>query len=302
MAESSLQRLDSELLRTFLATADTGSFTEAAKRIYRSQSAVSLQIKRLEHLLEQPVFLRERRGVTLTPAGENLRAVAQRVVGLLDDALAELKRNSVEGTLRIAIPDEFGERTLPRVLSRFSRVHPNVKLQVQCGLSSGFRAAFERGEFDIVVFDTDAKPDGSILLRRQRRCWMRSRDHPVHRLDPLPVALFDRACWWSDRAIAALEQAGKNYRVVFSSESVAGVLAAVEAGIAVSVLGTEASSDRLTEVSDEDGLPSMPDSMLVMSYRPSIDSSVIETMSEALRQAFLRQDEKRPRSRVRTFA
>lgn len=280
------EKLESELLRTFLAVAEAGSFTRGADRIFRSQSAASLQIKRLESLLGQPVFERHGRGVALTPVGERLRPVAQSAVQLLDGALAELKSNRLEGSIVIAIPDEYGETILPQVIARFARDHPNVELAVQCASSAGFPQALERGELDVAVYDAESADPNSILLRRQKTFWVRSRHHLVHEHDPLPLALFDRACWWRDRALEALAATGRKFRVVYTSESVAGVMAAIDAGIAIGLLGESSLKDDFVVLSKADGFAAMPDSKLVLHCRDGLEAPLATAMVTAIKEAF----------------
>lgn len=258
------ENLDSELLRTFLAIADTGSFTRGADRIFRSQSAASLQIKRLEEILGLPVFTRHARGIALTPAGEKLQPVARRVVELLDVTAGELRSDNLEGTLRIGIPDEYGSALLPQLIARFARKHPRVELSVRCSFSAGFPQALAGDELDLAIHSAQTVPSGGQELMREKTVWATSRHHLAAEQDPLPLALFDRACWWRDNALAALQATGRHYRVVYSSETVAGVMAAISAGVAVGLVAESAMNDELTSLGPEDGFAAIPDSILVL--------------------------------------
>jgi DNA-binding transcriptional LysR family regulator len=279
-------KLDSDLLRTFIAIADSGSFTKGADRIYRSQSAVSLQIKRLEEILGERVFERQARGVSLTPIGEKLRPVAQRIVSILDVTIGELRKDALEGSIRIGIPDEYGETLLPEVIGGFARNHPRVEVAVRCGFSTSFPDALARDEIDLAVYAVESPKRGTTLLRREKTFWVGSRYHSVHEQDPVPVALFDRACWWRDQALEALDSSEKRYRVVYSSESVTGVLAAISAGVAVGLLGESSLRDDLMVLPADNGFPTMPQSALVLESRNGAGSSVLEAMVLAIRQAF----------------
>ena len=279
-------KLDSDLLRTFIAIADTGSFSRGADRLFRSQSAVSLQIKRLETTLGKPVFERRARGITLTPIGEKLRPVAQRVVNLLDVTIGELRGDALEGSIRIGIPDEYGETILPSVIANFVRQHPQVELGVRCGFSASFPHALASGELDLAVYAAESPDADTLLLRKEKTYWIRSINHQTHELDPLPVALFDRECWWRDRALQALESSGRRYRVVYTSESVAGVLAAISAGVAIGLVGENAINTGLKILSEVDGLPGIPSSALVIGRREGVDSPIADAMTEALVAAF----------------
>ena len=197
-------KLDSELLRTFLAVAESGSFSLAATRIFRSQSAVSLQIKQLESLLSQAVFERHARGVNLTPVGEKLRGTAEIVIGLLDESIGELRANPLQGAIRLGIPDEYGHSFLPGVIAQFARNHPLVELSVTCGFSASFPQALANNEIDLAVHAVESPGANMVLLRNEKTRWVTSRNHQAHLQNPVPVALFDRACWWRDSALAGL--------------------------------------------------------------------------------------------------
>ena len=158
-ASLNTSKLDSELLRTFLAVSETGSFSKGAIRIFRSQSAVSLQIKQLENLLGQAVFQRHARGVDLTTTGEKLRLTARNVVNLLDKSFGELKSNPLEGSIRVGIPDEFGETFLAEVIAQFARNYPQVDLSVRCSFSANFPEALAGDEIDLAVFAVENLSD-----------------------------------------------------------------------------------------------------------------------------------------------
>jgi len=279
------ERLDSELLRTFLAIAEAGSFSRGADRIHRSQSAASLQIKRLESLLGHSVFERHARGVTLTPTGERLRPLAQRVVDLLDGTIGDLRSDSLEGSVRIGIPDEYGGTILPEIVARFSREHPQVELAVTCGVSADFPRALSNNELDLAVHAVETAPRRARVLLTERMLWVGSRVHAVHEQVPLPLALFDRKCWWRDRVLEAIDSVGRGYRVVYSSESVAGVAAAIEAGVAVGVLGESSVGGNLQALSAAQGFPELPDSLLVLESRGG-GSPAAKAMAETIAETF----------------
>jgi len=278
--------LDSELLRTFLAIADAGSFTRGAERVSRTQSAVSLQIKRLEQQLGQPVFDRHPRGVTLTVAGERLKDAAARVVSLLDSTLRELTSKHLVGVIRIGVPDEYGATILPGTIARFAEAHPHVEVSVRCGFSTDFPRAIECGELDLAVHATETPRHGAQILVHERTFWMCSRRHAPYKRDPVPVALFDRACWWRDRAIETLEAAGRGYQVVYTSESVAGVKAAIQSGAAVGVLAERSLDDDLRRLTVKEGFPSLPNSALELCKTTRKANVVIDAMEAAIVHAF----------------
>ncbi|WP_415403988.1 LysR family transcriptional regulator [Tateyamaria sp. SN3-11] len=279
--------LDSDLLRTFVAVAQAGSVTEGAARIHRSQSAASIQIKRLEATLGQPVFDRHGRGVVLSEAGRNLMPVAQEVIARLDAALRDISQNPVEGTLRLGIPDDHGSAKLAQITAAFARQHPQVNLEVTCALSARFPEDLAKGHLDLAVYEVDTPKPDEELLAEDPTCWVSSAHHDFTDRTPLPVALFDHACWWRDAALTSLEARAKPYRVVYSSQSVAGVLAAVEAGIAIGLLGRSSLHPGLSVAAAQYGLGPTPTSKLVMAGHDAQDDRPRAAMKAAIRTAFL---------------
>lgn len=281
----SAHALDSELLRTFRAVAAEGSVTAGAKRVLRSQSAVSLQIRRLEEILGRRVFERRGRGIALTAYGETLLPVADRVVGLLDDAVADARAGGLTGTLRLGVPEEVGEPVLAGLVAGFVRAHPRIDLAVRCGLSAGFPEAVASGDLDAAVCDVEASETDWPVLATVPRAWVTASAHHPEKRDPLPVALFDRDCAWRDLAVQALERTGRPYRIVYTSESVAGIVAAVRSGLAVALMGNADMGRWGPGLERVEGLPAVPPSRLVLMRRPRLDPEIGTALEAALETA-----------------
>src|SRR5262245_1332018 len=143
--------LDIDLLRSFAAIADTGSFTAAGELVARSQSAVSVQVKRLEELVGQRVFERTSRSLALTPAGNTLLGYARRILELNDESVRRIAEPPVVGEIRMGITEYFVPHELPQILARFAAAYPGVYLEVTMGLSRDLRGALARGELDAVI-------------------------------------------------------------------------------------------------------------------------------------------------------
>ena len=282
-----MDNLDSDLLRTFVAVAEAGSVTEGAARIHRSQSATSLQIKRLEAILSQPVFDRHGRGVVLSDTGRKLFPVAQEVTARLDAALQEISKNSLCGKLRLGIPDDHGRTKLAEIIATFARHHPKVELDVTCALSTSFPEDLNRGLLDLAVYEVESPSRHEEVLYEDPTCWVSSAHRSFPANESLPVALFDHACWWRNAASNSLHARGKPYRVVYSSQSVSGVIAAVEAGIAVGLLGRSSLHVGLSVVNEALGLGSTPASKLVMASSSAEEDGPQDAMKAAIRAAFM---------------
>ena len=281
-----MENLDSELLRTFIAVTKAGSVTDGANEIARSQSATSLQIKRLETIIGRPVFERHGRGVVLTDAGRYLLPVAHEVTARLDGALRVLSQDAVRGTLRLGIPDDHGRTKLAQIIAEFARAHPQVELEVMCALSVAFPDALKKGRLDMAIYEVEHLAKGEELLFEDPTCWVASDHAVISATDPLPVALFDHACWWRDAAIASLQARGGPYRVVYSSQSVSGVIAAVEAGVAVGLVGRSSIPRGLSIVSPDYGFQPTPTSKLVLATGEQQNPDLITAMKSAIYSAF----------------
>ncbi|MCZ4354413.1 LysR family transcriptional regulator [Roseovarius aestuarii] len=281
-----MECLNSDLLRTFIAVAETGSVTKGAARIFRSQSAASLQIRKLEAILGQPVFDRHGRGVVLTDAGQRLMPVARDVTRKLDATLRELTADELHGKLRLGIPDDQSKESLVRIIGEFVQSHPNVDLEVTCALSAAYPDALAAGALDLAIYEVSQPAPGAEILRRERTCWMMSCHHDLLSRAPVPVALFDRDCWWREAALDALNAAGRPYRIVYSSQSVAGIAASIEAGIAIGLLGETSLSEGMRSLSGEGGFGEMPVSNLVLGQGADTESAPIKAMKDAIRRSF----------------
>ncbi|MEM7221652.1 MAG: LysR substrate-binding domain-containing protein [Pseudomonadota bacterium] len=277
-------RLESELLRTFVAVADSGSFTNAAELVHRTQSAVSLQVKRLEDTLGQPMFDRGRRGVTLTPGGEALLSRARPILRLLDQTAGAFAGQALEGTVSVGVPEEYGTSLLPAVLARFAERHPGVQVTVRCEASLALSELIGRGELDIAVLSVSQGDLKGELLIHDPTIWATSARHDVHDLDPLPLAMFDPGCWWRDWALRALDERGRAYRVAYSSASSAGVQAAIAGGLAVGVLGRSTLPSGCRALTPAEGFDDLPGSNVLL--RCNSDSPAAEGMAAAIRESF----------------
>ncbi len=274
--------LESDLLRTFIAVADAGSIGGGAARVHRSQSAVSTRIKQLETVIGRPLFARHGRGVVLNEFGESLMPTARRVVSLLNTAFADLSKHGLEGTLHVGISDDHSRERLSQLLADFSRDHPKVGLKVRCALSADFPKVLTSGELDMAIYEVPSLGPRMILLQEEPLFWVASRSKTVLDRNPVPIALFDRACWWRDIALTSLEQSGKPYNIVVSSESSAGVSAAIRSGVAIGILGKSAISDDLIPLGDEKGLPPLTTSKLALDLGPHRDNPIRDALSKTI--------------------
>ncbi len=284
--ERSLPKLESEILRSFIMVADRGNITRAAEDLLRTQSAISVQIKRLETELGLALFERKARGMVLTRAGERLLVSARQIVAMLDQTAVDLTGDPIAGHVTVGIPDDYGSELLATILADFANRHPAVDVSITCGFSVGFDDAVRRGKLDIAVYaGPQGNPNGETLLTEQT-VWAGSPTLAVPRDAPLPVALFDRSCWWRDAALGALDAAGIAYRAAYTSESVAGVKAAIKAGLAVGILARSTVEPAMRILGPADGLPGLPASNLILTCKSGAPSPAMHAMADAIRRGF----------------
>lgn len=283
--------LDSDLLRTFVAVAEMENFTKAAGVVGRTQSAVSLQIKRLEDMIGDPLFERGPRGVALTRRGEELLVNARRIVSLLDETAASLTAPALEGRVSIGIPEEYGTTVLPRALAAFNNAHPNVEITVRYASSSAQMAALERGDLDLaVVFEWQDSPRGEVLMV-DPTVWATSEIHEVHAQTPVPIALYENSGWCTEFAIRSLENLGLEYRVAYRSDTSGGLKLAVASGLAIAPLSRSNIPPGCRELTTEDGFGGIDASNVVLYQRPAARGGAVNGMADAIRDAFRMQHE-----------
>jgi len=219
--------LDLELLRSFVSVVDAGGFTRAGERVHRTQSTVSQQIKRLEDDIGQPLLIRAGKEVTTTEAGERLLSYARRLLSLAEEARDVVTRPDHQGAVRLGIPEDFAAYRLARLLAAFSRSHPHLRMDVRADQSVYLRRDLERGDLDMALLKRDASEKGGIASWPERVHWVTSKSHPRD---------ISVGCLYRSRAIHALESAGRAWHMAYTSSSLAGIQAAVAAGMGLSIL------------------------------------------------------------------
>lgn len=233
--------IDPALLRAFTFIAEEGSFTRAAERVGRTQSAVSMQVQRLEALLGQTLLLRGKGGaVHLTSHGRYLLERSRELLALNDEVWSAFRTPTVQGTVRLGTPDDYALRYLPSVLRRFALSHPAVDVDVLCAPSHDVVEHLRNGDLDLTLCSDGHEMKGwdAVQLWEGPLRWVTSTRHAPHRTDPLPLALAVESsdgCCWRQAALRALDEAGRRYRVAYTSASLAGTHAPVMAGLAVTV-------------------------------------------------------------------
>jgi DNA-binding transcriptional LysR family regulator len=278
--------LDSDLLRTFVAIADTRNFTHAASAVGRTQSAVSMQMRRLEDAVGTPLFDRGPRGVRLTAKGEGFVASARRIVTLLDEAAASLRAPPLDGPVRIGIPEEYGHSVLSPALGAFDKLHPNVEITVRYASSSVQMAALENDELDLAVVFEWQEPSGGEVLMIDPTVWVTSEVHHMHEERPLPVAVYMDSRWCRDFALRSLDLRGIPYRIAYKSETCGGLKLAVTSGLAVAPISRSNIPAGCRELTAADGFRAIDNSNVVLHRNRAAVGGAVDAMAAAIREAF----------------
>ena len=226
------KNLDIDLLRTFVTIVDFGGFSQAGRHLHKTQSAISLQMKRLEEQAGSSLFRKIGRRRLPTESGELLLNYARRILSLNDEAASLLKPDPLRGHLRFGVNQDFADRGLATVLGRFANHHPAIRLDVRVDTSCGLQQGIAKDELDLAITFQEPGGPGETLAELALN-WITPPHFTERKNEPLPLVLFESPCLFRNRVIAALERAGISWRVVYTSPSLAGILAAVEAGLGI---------------------------------------------------------------------
>jgi len=260
------------LLRTFMVVSETLNLTTAAKQLYKAPSTVSMQLNRLEQLIATPLMERGQHGVRLTPAGDQFRSHARQLLNLHDQLVGSFHNAEITGQVRLGTHDQYASRTLPPLLEAFVLNYPEAKLEVFCDhRPHHLTDMLEQGALDIVLAEMPANSGGGIRLRRDKLVWVRARNHQIHQHPILPLAVFEEGCYHRDYARKALEQSDKPYRIAFTSQSRAGVLAAVRAGIGIGIIPLHTLETDMVVIEQE--LPPLPETDITLFKAPSANEA-----------------------------
>jgi DNA-binding transcriptional LysR family regulator len=282
-----LPLLDLDVLRTFVAISETGSFTTAANAVFRTPSAVSMQIKKLEDILGRSVFSRDARSVTLTNDGEMLLGYARRLLSINREAVAKFIIPDISGVVRLGSPDDYGERVLPHVLKRFAQSHPSIAVDVVIDQSENLRRRMDDRSLDITLLTNSMKVnmEGAEVLLTEPVVWAGAKGGCAHLREPLPVSIWEEGCAWRAGALEALGREGRNYRIAYMSAHTAGQRSAILADLAVAPLPKSFIGGDMVELGVKDGMPDMGSYSLAMIVAPDA-AAPVQAAADHIRAAF----------------
>lgn len=274
--------LQVDWLRCFVAAVDAGSLSGAALEVHRSQSAVSMQLQKLEAAAGCRLLLRGPRQLQLTPQGQLLLGYARRLLDLQAEAQAQLRGEAVSGLVRLGVPDDYAHKYMTPVLKRFAPRHGGVEIQLDCEQSTSLIPRVARGDLDLALVSRDHARRGTLLFH-EPMVWVGSPQFEVWRRNPLPIAVYEEASPGRRSALHSLALQGRPYKVVYNSSSLAGQIAAVESGLAVAVLTQCSAPAHLQVLGPEHGLgPLEPMQVAVYRSRASQGSQAVDSLQRML--------------------
>ncbi|MBM7059240.1 LysR family transcriptional regulator [Pseudomonas sp. UL073] len=276
--------IDTELLRSFVAIADNGGFTRAAEVVNRTQSAVSMQMKRLEDdVVRRSLFERDGRQVRLTPEGQVLLGYARRILKLHGEVLSTLREPHMVGVVRIGTPDDYVMRFLPGILSRFAQAYPLVQVEVHCEPSF---MLLQRQDLDLTIVTREPGKEIGQLLRQERFVWAEAIGFSPHEQTPMPLAMFNVDCFCRAWACNALDAMEREYRIAYTSPSLSAIFAVVSAGLAVTAQLQSLITPDMRIIGAAEGLPTLPLTSIVLLRNQASQSEVTETLAEHIAEGF----------------
>ncbi|PKR48052.1 LysR family transcriptional regulator [Thalassospira marina] len=270
------------LLRSFVAVSRAGSISEAAQQIGRTQSAVSMQMQRLEDAVGQPVLRRTGAGVELTAAGIRMLSYAERILGAHDEAVAAISGTALHGAISIGCPEDYMTAFFPGLLRRFASLHGGIEIEVVCAGTVELRRLLQRRQIDLALLSVPEDADRAQIIRPESFVWVGNSPEPaIIGREVLPLALSAPGTLDHEAAIGAMDRVGRAYRIAFASNSLAGLLAVTRSGEAISVVTRAAVPPDLFIL--QENLPALPDIGITLAYAALKPPPIVETFGEFIK-------------------
>ncbi|MEL6702424.1 MAG: LysR substrate-binding domain-containing protein, partial [Pseudomonadota bacterium] len=267
-----------DLLRTFVAIAETGNFSAAAQSVFRTPSAVSMQVKKMEEIVGRPLFVRDSRSVTLTLDGERVLAHARRMLAMNTDLMAQFHPQAVTGSVRLGIPDDIAEFHLPGMLVKFAKTHPGVTVNAYVGNAGPMLTMVQEHRLDLAIISrlpTQVKDRPCEVLISEPMVWAGCKCGVAWEQTPVPVSVWDETCAWRQAGLSALEKASIPYRIALESGHLAGQKAAIKADLAIAPIPESALGGDVIRVPASAGLPALPPYEIGMVIRDDAPDAVL---------------------------
>lgn len=256
-----MKNLPMELLRAFVTVAQFNSFTKAGELLGRSQPAISLQINRLEKLLDETLIIREGKKIELSGAGEQFFEYANQILTLNDQAISEFSKSTVIGKIRLGIPSEFATVLLPKIVGRFAKAYPNVTLEVNCQLSKTLLSKTGRASHDIILAlqNNPQHEDAETQVKIDKLVWVSSAEYNPYISSSVPLIVAPQGCIYRDRATKTLNNINQSWQIIYNIPDLTGIQQAIQEGLGVTVLARSTVPENLKILPVSARLPDLGD-------------------------------------------
>ena len=270
-----MKRLDFNQLTTFVAIVDSGSITRAAASLYRTQAAISIQLKKLEEGLGKQLLNRSYNNFTLTREGEILLSYARKILNLSEEAFHAISDEEVSGVVRFGIPDGYARAYIQNSLRKFVRRFPKIRIQIKNDNSHNLYKSLHEGELDLILVTKDPRESGGELIRREKICWVSAKDYHLDKQEPIPLALYERGCAYRKKIVEVFNQNNNAWFVSFECQGVTGFDIAITNGLAISAVAESLVKEEWHIIADSEELPELGEIEIELHTNPVADSEAI---------------------------
>ncbi|WP_316672954.1 LysR substrate-binding domain-containing protein [uncultured Tolumonas sp.] len=276
------QDLQIDWLKSFVAIVDAGSLSCATNSVHRSQSAVSMQLKKLEHVVGRKLLIRSNRQTELTADGQMLLGYARRILDLHSEAQAAFHGDELVGQVKLGVPDDYAAKYLTPVLRNFAPRFGGVEIELTCEQSTCLIPKIETNDLDLALISRDNDKRGTFLFH-ESMVWVGTSQFELWRRETIPIAVYESESLARRSAINSLALQGRPYKVVYNSSSLAGQIAAVESGLAIAVFTQCSVPPHLEILGKEHGLgPLEPMEVSVYRSKKSKGSQAVDYLHDLL--------------------
>jgi len=255
-----MKNLPMDLLRSFVSVAQLNSITKAGELLGRSQPAITLQMQRLEELVDETLLVRNGKNMDLSEAGDRLYEYANQILSLNDLAVSEFSKSAVTGKIRLGIPSEFATVLLPKIVSRFAKAYPNVTLEVNCELSKNLLTKSGKASHDLILaLQDDPNAKDSALVKTDPLVWVAGSDMTSQKVSVVPLIVASQGCIYRNRAIRMLDKSKQPWQIVYTNPDLTGIQYAIQEGLGVTVLAKSTVPDNLKILRPSPRFPELGD-------------------------------------------
>ena len=284
-----MKNLPIDVLRSFVTITELGGYTHAAELLGRSQPAISLQMKRLEALVESPVFIRNGHQLKLSKTGSILFDSAKKILSINDDLISKLTKSEVSGRIRLGLPSEFAIALLPKIIGRFSKTYPSVTLEVTSAMSKILLADENKDNFDLILtLDETTENKGADQIKIDELVWVSSSGHDAHNRAILPLILSPEPCIYRSRTLVALNEINREYQIVYTSQDLSGIESAIQVGLGITVLAKSTVPASLKIIKPSESLPRLGKIGIKLISRKGKNNGATNRLSEYINSSLAR--------------